>query len=110
MPWQTISAIQVTNTWQFTAPINGNLFRLKHSLLGTAHGFMSGLVCQAAFTNEQIEIYQPQKIYPRNELVILEFISPACFFDRRIGIKKRQSREINNLVWIVEVSIWNNEI
>ncbi|MEH1795876.1 MULTISPECIES: hypothetical protein [unclassified Nostoc] len=109
MAWQTISAIQVTNTWQFTAPIEGNLFRLKHSLLGTAHGFLSGWVCQATFINEQVEIYQPQKIYPRNELVILEFISPACFSERRIGVKKRQSREINNLVWIVEVDIWNNE-
>ncbi|MEH2434974.1 MAG: hypothetical protein V7K25_12095 [Nostoc sp.] len=59
MSWQTITAIQVTDTWQFTAPIQGSLFRLKHSLLGTApHSFISGWVCQANFTNDnKVEIY-----------------------------------------------------
>lgn len=106
MGWQTISAIQVTDAWQFTAPIQGSLFRFKYSLLGTAHSFLSGWVCQANFINEQLEIYQLKKTYPSDELVVLEFVSPVCFIDRRIGIKKCKSREISNLVWIVEIDVW----
>ena len=106
MGWQTVSTIQVTDSWQFTAPVEESIFRLKHSLLGTAHSFMSGWVCQANFTNEQVEVYQLKKAYPSKEFVILEFVSPACFSERRIGIKKHKSREINNLQWIVEIDVW----
>lgn len=107
MSWQTISAIQVTDIWQFTAPTQGSLFRLKHSLLGTAHSFISGWVCQANFTDDdKVQIYQPQKIFPESEFTILEFLLPACFSERRIAVKKHSSKERNNLVWVVEIDMF----
>ena len=106
MSWQALSVIQVTETWQFSAPTQGSLFRLKHSLFGTAHSFVIGWVCQAHFIGDKVEIYQPKKTFPVDEFVVFEFVQPICFFDRIIGLKKSRTREKNNLVWTVEIDNW----
>jgi hypothetical protein len=88
MTWTPVATILLTNSWQFTEPVDGSIFRIKHIVVPVA--FYKGLICQSFFGDSAIELFDIQSLYAKPEADIVEMRFPSGFVNRRIGVKRSE--------------------
>lgn len=84
MGWELIQTFELTTEWQFTQPLEGNLFRLRYPDQPT---IARALIAQAEIINEIPDFFQITRINA-NQREILEFKKPYCFTEQRIALKQ----------------------
>jgi len=99
MSWVNGGSLTVTEDWSFTAPLPGGLFRLSHFCPG---GYGRGLICQASFTLPN-DVFQPVRLYVREERELFLFERPAPFDQRVIGVKSFYPVD----QWIIFIEFWS---
>ena len=71
--WTSLVNFNLNNDWQLSDKITVNTFRLKHTWVNPYRYSAIVIVALARVGDEGIEIYSPQKIYPKSELEIIQF-------------------------------------
>lgn len=84
MPWNPLNQITLTDDWLFTDPVQGELFKLRHSNAGSV---ARAMICQATVVNNELFLYQIREISAnQNEIIKIE--KPEAFENRRIGFQQ----------------------
>ena len=87
MIWSSVGTISLKSDWQFTEPVEGDFFRLKHS--GAP---LSGLfsIAQAQIGEGSIDLIDSQTFESSNQPEILRLPTPECFEKgkRKIAVKR----------------------
>jgi hypothetical protein len=82
--WQEIAEFTLSDTWQYTAPVDGRLFRIRH-LSAPAGG--RALITQAIPGNA-LQLFDVQRLTPKPQDDLFDFVSPVGLeSDRRIAVK-----------------------
>jgi hypothetical protein len=84
MGWELIQTFELTTEWQFTQPVEGNLFRLRYPDQPT---IARAEIAQTEITDEIPDFFETTRINA-NQRKILEFKKPYCFTERRIALKQ----------------------
>lgn len=84
MAWESIGQFDLTANWQYTEPVEGELFQLNYP---DQNSIARALICQCEITDGVAQYFQIQRINA-NQREILEFKKPYCFSERRIAIKQ----------------------
>jgi len=86
MSWTPAGSISVRTDWQYTEPVEGSFFRLKHSSQPRQGVFQ---IAQAEFNpDNSVNLTELITLQPISELQNLTFLSPAYFSGRRLAIRK----------------------
>jgi hypothetical protein len=113
MAWQFIKTITLTDQWQSTDWLSGNLFKLEHncSLPSTYSWNYTGLVGQILLDSDfNKELYgEVQRLYffPSNQYIL--FDSLDNIESRKLAIKGYWSKQ-TTFNWEVKVYMWNTLI
>jgi hypothetical protein len=89
----------LSESWQYSPAIAGELFRFTH--FNAIQGFDRALICQV--DTMQTAHFGTTILYPNVGIDIYRFISPECFENRSIGIK-RLTQSIEE--WTVFIDVW----
>lgn len=71
--WSSLATFNLDENWQLSNQITVNTFRLKHNWVNPYRYSAVAIAALARRSEDGIEIYSPQKIYPKTELEILQF-------------------------------------
>lgn len=114
MAWVTTGLLIPSTDWQFTEPVGGTLFQLKHVTSDLPFEYFAGEICQAEIDADgTTRIFDAQPLDTQKELDVVELIKPDCFTDRRIGIRRDRHNTTmpptnKPLVWEIEVSVYDD--
>lgn len=82
--WTPLNQITLTSDWLYTDPIEGELFKIRHSNLGSV---ARAMICQATIIDDELFLFQIREISAnQNEIIKIE--KPAAFENRRIGFQQ----------------------
>ena len=86
MVWATVGTpITPNNQWQFTAPVEGEFFRLKHT---RSPGEPKAWICQAEkLEDDSYQIFDVQPIHANNPTESFKLKKPAIFTNRCVGLR-----------------------
>lgn len=86
MAWTSVGSISVQRDWQFTDPIAGTYFRLKHEANPINSSYEVAQVELDA--NGNLQIFDVRELKPRIEPEIIEMKKPLAFSNRRIAVRR----------------------
>lgn len=109
MPWIQEDLLIPSTDWQFSKPLEGTFFELKHITSDLPYEYFRGEICQAEIDGENIRILGAQPLDTQKELDVVKLTKPACFTERRIGIRRNRSNTTvppsnKPLVWEIAIS------
>lgn len=85
MGWESITSMSLTSSWQYTEPVEGELFRLIYP---DQNSIARAFICQCELQSDgSLDFYGIQRINA-NQREILVLQKPYCFSERRIAIKQ----------------------
>lgn len=104
MGWVNIAAIPISEQWQFTAPISDVVqsVRIRNTLNSEPLFINNGIIAQVDNFKDFANF---RRIYPSKDNLVIEFIKPQAFKDRRIAVRKN-SRVKSKFLWIVNIDAW----
>lgn len=104
MVWIAIANFSISQEWQVTPLVVGDLIRVTHNYLG----YGRGLIAQASLDSGVLETFQVRRLYAQDtEKQLFEFKQPDSFVNRAIAIKGYAfSRPL--LPWNVDLEVWQN--
>lgn len=104
MPWQEIAQFELSQSWQWTAPIAGAMFRLRHL---TQDANTRGLISQALFVSGKLQLFESQRFSPKSEEELILFRFPdELISERRIAAKLSSS---STTPWTVAIDVLEPE-
>jgi hypothetical protein len=114
MAWESVASFNLTSSWQYSEPVEGELFRLNYP---DENSIARAVICQCEIVDGITSFYQPIKINA-NQREILLLKKPDCFVERRIAIKQiyggyqweislEKYMSVNNSVNVQQVSATN---
>lgn len=71
--WSPLATFDLNENWQLSNEVTANSFRLKHKWVNSYRYSPVAIAALAREGEDGLEIYSPQKIYPKTELEILQF-------------------------------------
>lgn len=103
MVWTAVgTAITPSNQWQFTAPIEGEFFRLKHT---RSPSEPKAWICQAEKLEDgSYQIFDTQQVYASNPTESFQLKKPAIFVDRCIGFRYKTDYKSS---WMIALEVSN---
>ncbi len=106
--WVIVSKFQLTPDWVLSPTLDGDYFRLKHTVTGTPPDWVIGEVGQVYLDGTDKTLYQPKQIYPKPEYEVWQLSAPFDHSSRRIGFRNL-TRKKANYIWEIELSmsLWN---
>jgi hypothetical protein len=116
MGWEDIASFGLSPNWQYTEPVEGELFRLIYP---DQNSIARALICQCELQSDgTLDYYGIQRINA-NQREILLLQKPYCFGERRIAIKQiygsyqwelilERFMPINNAVNVQQVTLTNS--
>lgn len=102
--WTSLALFNLDENWQLSNPIAVNTFRLKHTWVNPYRYSAVAIAALARVSEEGIEIYSPQKIYPRTELEILQFPSPPLGWNYTLAVKQLVFNS-NSIQWSLSIDM-----
>lgn len=84
MPWESVASFDLTSSWQFSEPVEGELFRLTYP---DENSIARASICQCETVDGVTNFFEIRKINA-NQREILLLKKPDCFTERRIAIKQ----------------------
>lgn len=109
MPWVSIGSFHLTQQWQYSLSVEGEIFRVRHLPVNNAGDLYLKAVIASVFVDEyqEINIFEPKRLTYREEKEIFTFYSPTQVNTvNLIGFKRLDK---NNIDWIVEVEVYRAE-
>lgn len=109
MPWVSIGSFHLTQEWQYSLSVEGEIFRVRHLPVNNAGDLYLKAVIASVFVDEyqEINIFEPKRLTYREEKEIFTFYSPAQVNTvNLIGFKRLDK---NNIDWIVEAEVYRAE-
>jgi hypothetical protein len=103
MPWQLISQITLTEQWQLTPPISGEIFRIKHSPIFNPNKQYLKAVISPAFIDDGINLLKPQRLSYRDAHEVFTFYFPQGIAQQQLAFKRLDSTYID---WHIEAEIF----
>lgn len=86
MAWTQIKTISLSSSWQYTNPVEGEFFRLKHT--GAPAGGLFA-IAQAEFNEDNtVNLADVLSLEQGRELDLVRLPKPESFTNRRIAIKR----------------------
>ena len=86
--WTLLDTFNLNGDWHLTTPITASTFRLRHQWTNPYRYAATAIVALARFGDEGIEIYSPQKIYPKSELEIIQFPTTLSGWQYSFAVKQ----------------------
>lgn len=108
MVWTTVKTISLGSSWQYTEPVEGEYFRLKHTG-APSNGIIQ--IAQAEFNQDNsVTLSEAQSIETSKEFDVLEFTTPPYFANRRIAVRKvsQQSSLESQLRSLLKATLFNS--
>lgn len=101
MTWTAVStALTPNNQWQFTAPVEGEFFRLKHT---RSPNEPKAWICQAEkLEDDSYQIFDVQPIHANNLAESFQLKKPAIFTNRCVGF--RYAVDYNS-PWVIALEV-----
>lgn len=84
MGWETVGTFDLTSSWQFSDPVEGELFRLSYP---DENSIARASICQCETVDGITNFFEIRKINA-NQREILLLKKPDCFTERRIAIRQ----------------------
>lgn len=100
MSWSNFANKTLSNSWTYTDPVEGSIFRVTHIIDPVVS--YKGLICQAFFGDSGTELHDIRSIYSKGESDLIEMICPPGLVNRRIAIR-RTDRYANP--WNVSIDV-----
>lgn len=106
MPWESLGTISVTDDWQFTAPVEAEIFRLTQlSVIGDYQDIPRGVVAQG-FQDSVVNIFSPKIFTYRDESEIFLFNFPFGIQQHSLCLKRLSKENIN---WSIQAEYFTSE-
>lgn len=102
--WSSLATFNINESWQLSNQISVNTFRLKHTWVNPYRYSAVAIAALARVGNEGIEIYSPQKIYPKSELEIIQFPSPFRAWNYSLAVKQLTFNS-NSITWNLSIDM-----
>ena len=106
MPWTECGFIATMKDWQFTPPVAGSEFRIRHILGGIPPRGWYGLIGQASIAGTTAELADVRRLWPVDEHQVLRFDPPSAWGSSRAIAIRGQRRYISNLLWHIYIDVW----
>jgi|GEM_PF-5292560 len=100
MPWDALNQLLLTDNWQFTDPTDGELFKIRHSNLGSV---ARAMICQMTIIDGEAFLFQIREI-SANQNEILKIEKPKEFDNRRLGF----CQIYGELNWSIQIEVMIN--
>lgn len=76
MQWQSLASFNLNSDWQLSPPTTATVFRFAHRFVNLYKYQVAAQVALVRVAPVGVEIFAPQKIYPKTELDVVYFPSP----------------------------------
>lgn len=86
--WTLLDTFNLSGDWHLTTGVTASTFRLKHQWTNPYRYSAIAIVALASLSEDGIEIYSPQKIYPKTELEIIQFPTPPLGWQYSLAVKQ----------------------
>jgi hypothetical protein len=106
MPWVSLGSFYLTQEWQFTLSVEGEIFRIKHLPITNTDVYLKGVIA-SVFVDEykELNVFEPKRLTYREEKEIFTFYSPTQVNAVNLIGFKRLDRN-NNIDWIIEAEVY----
>lgn len=85
MPWNQIAEFTLSQSWQYTAPVNGRLFRVRH-INAPANG--RALIAQSSIDGQVLQLFNQQRLTAKVQHDLFDFeLPPGMESERAIALK-----------------------
>lgn len=103
--WQSIGNFLLTKDWQYSNPVQGEIFRVRSSYIDNSNNQYLKAVVASIFVDggSTINLVESRRLSYRLEPDIFTFYFPFGLGKQRIGVKKLDT---TNLDWSVEVEVF----
>ncbi|PAX60040.1 hypothetical protein [Brunnivagina elsteri] len=103
MAWLALGEINLTQDWEFTIPVVGEVFRIIHKPINnTDNKYLKAVVAQG-FVDEKLNIFNPQRLSYRSESEIFTFYFPSGIAQQKLCLKRLDYTDID---WIIEAEVY----
>ncbi len=106
MSWRSLGRYILNKNWQYTNPVQGEIFRIKSGLISsTSNQYLKGAISSIVMDEDRkINLFDSKRLSYRIEPEIFTFYFPIGLGDQRIGIKRLDD---TNLIWTIELEVLN---
>lgn len=105
--WRSINTFYLNNNWQYSSPVQGEIFRVKSYYIDNFNNqYLKGVVASIFVDDQQIvNLVESRRLSYRLEPEIFTFYFPPGLGNQRIGVKRLDT---TNLDWSVEVEVFQS--
>lgn len=105
--WRLINSFYLTKDWQYSNPIQGEIFRVKSYYIDNFNNqYLKGVVASIFVDDQQvINLVESRRLSYRLEPEIFTFYFPPGLGNQRIGVKRLDSTD---LTWSVEIEVFQS--
>jgi hypothetical protein len=104
MPWVQVAEFQLSQTWQYTAPVAGRLFRVRHLQIATEG---SALLSQAFLDEGTLQLFGTQRLRAKAQYDLFDFVLLSGLENQRcIAAKLSTFTEVG---WTIAIDLLEPE-
>ncbi|MCC5640231.1 hypothetical protein LC593_31245 [Nostoc sp. CHAB 5844] len=106
MTWQSLGTFLISTEWGLTPLISTEVFRVSHLSVPVRNDYVKAVIA-LGFNDETgfINIFNPQRLTPRNEKEIFSFPKFEGL-ERRLAFKRLDKAD--GLIWLIEIETYQN--
>lgn len=86
--WTSLDTFNLNGDWHLSVPTSAKCFRIKHQWTNPYRYAATAIIALARGSEDGVEIYSPQKIYPKSELEIIQFPTPPLGWQYSFAVKQ----------------------
>lgn len=107
MSWSSLGLFEISPDWRFSAPTEGNFFRVRSTLSGLTPFLFRGLIAQGVNGNPPTLIDLRRVWAVPGEGISFEFPRRDFLPIARSIALKRTGKYTTPIVWTVYLDVWN---
>lgn len=105
MTWINLGSFDLINKWQFTKSLEGEIFRIKHKLIGDDYSPVRGVIAQG-FEDTEVNVFNPKLFSYREESEIFAFYFPIGLNQHSLCFKRLDTAESK---WVINVEVFQSK-
>ncbi|RAM50397.1 MAG: hypothetical protein C6Y22_17530 [Hapalosiphonaceae cyanobacterium JJU2] len=103
MPWLSLGEITLTQDWQISTPVEGEIFRIRHLSLDNPKKEYLKAVISPAFVDDGLNILSPKRLTYREEREIFLFYFPSGVASQQLAFKRL---DVTDIQWTVSAEVF----
>ena len=105
--WRTIGTFYLDKSWQYSNPVQGEIFRVRSSYIDNFNNqYLKGVVASIFVDDDSIiNLVESRRLSYRLEPDIFTFYFPPGLGDQRIGVKRLDDTTLN---WAINVDVFQS--